>query len=197
LKRPFRLACTITLLAAFSAGPLSAADEPKNQISQYALGDQTLAINAGLFIPLFLMPTGTWLLAGNPPQLSLGGVGSLSWAVYVAPQVRIGADLGGAFAFSPNTNLLLMLPIVAKAAYVFTIYPFEIPVTFAAGINILKYVDQYYVDLLIRPGASLYWIFNSSWSFGLNLNYWLDFQFSSDYRVGNFLEASLTALYHY
>ena len=197
MKRPFRLACTIAFLAAISSSPLVAADAPKNQLSQYALGDQTLAINAGLFVPLVLMPTGTWLLAGNPPQLSLGGIGSLSWAVYVAPTVRVGADLGGTFTFSPNTNLLLMLPILAKAAYVFTIYPFEIPVTFAAGINILKYVDQYYVDMLLRPGGSLYWIFNSSWSFGLNLNYWFDFQFSSKYRVGNFLEVSLTALYHY
>jgi hypothetical protein len=197
LKRQLRLACTIALFAAFSASSLFAADAPKNQLSQYALGDQTLAINAGLFIPLFLMPTGTWLLAGNPPQLSLGGVGTLSWAVYIAPQVRVGAELGGAFTFSPNSNLLLMLPILAKASYVFTIYPFEIPVTIAAGINLLKYVDQYYTDLLLRPGASLYWIFNSSWSFGLNLNYWFDFQFSSNYRVGNFLEASLTALYHY
>jgi hypothetical protein len=197
LKRPFLLAYTITLLAAFSASPLFAADAPKNQVSQYALGDQTLAINAGLFFPLFLMPTGTPLLSGSPPQLSLGGLGSLSWAVYVAPQVRIGAELGGAFTFSPNGNLLLMLPILAKASYAFTVYPFEIPVTFGLGMNILKYVDQYYVDLLIRPGASLYWIFNSSWSFGLNLNYWLDFQFSSNFRVGNFLEVSLSALYHY
>jgi len=197
LKRSFRFACTITLLAAICAGPLFAADAPKNQLSQYALGDQTLAINAGLFVPLFLMPTGTWLLGGNPPQLSLGGVGYLSWAVYVAPQVRVGIDLGGTFTFDPNSNILLMLPIIAKAAYIFTMYPFEVPLTFGAGLNILKYTDKYYLDLLLRPGASLYWIFNSSWSFGLNLNYWLDFQFSSDYRVGNFLEASLTALYHY
>ena len=197
MKRPFRLACTIALLAAFSSSPLFAADAPKNQLSQYVLGDQTLAINAGLFIPLVLMPTGTWLLAGNPPQLSLGGIGSLSWAMYVAPQVRVGAELGGTFSFDPNSNLLLMLPIIAKGAYIFTIYPFEIPLTFGAGMNILKYTDKYYVDLLLRPGASLYWIFNSSWSFGLNLNYWLDFQFSSDFRVGNFLEVSLTALYHY
>lgn len=186
------LACTVT--------PLFAAEGSGNSPSQYSLGDQTLSINAGMFIPLFLLPTGTWLLAGSPPQLSLGGVGSLAWAAYVAPQIRIGAEIGGTFTFSPNMNALLMLPIMAKASYVFTVYPLEIPVTLAVGMNIISYVDQHYFDFLIRPGAALYYIFNSSWSFGLNLNYWFDMQFSSApnmSRMGNFLETSLSALYHY
>ena len=159
-----------------------------------------MSINAGLFIPLFLLPTGTVLLAGSPPHLSLGGVGSISWAAYVAPQIRIGAEIGGSFTFSPNMNALLMLPIMAKASYVFTAYPFEIPVTLGVGMNIISYVDQHYFDFLLRPGVAFYYIFNSSWSFGLNLNYWIDMQFSStagQSRTGNFLETSLSALYHY
>jgi hypothetical protein len=190
--------CTCVVSNSFAAGADS------GQVSQYALGDQILTINAGLFVPLFLLPTGTWLLApsesGGPPHLSLGGVGSFSWAAYVSPQIRVGAELGGTFTFSPNSNALLMLPILAKASYVFTVYPFEIPVSFAVGMNIIKYVDQTTIDLLLRPGASFYWIFNSSWSFGLNLNYWFDMQFAADpvnSRTGNFLEVSLGALYHY
>jgi hypothetical protein len=183
--------------------PGFAANAPGGQPSQYSLGDQTLSINAGLFIPLFLLPTGTWLLAPSsskgPPHLSLGGVGSFSWAAYVGPQIRVGLDIGGTFTFSPNVNALLMLPMLAKASYVFTLYPFEIPVSFAAGMNIIKYVDQTTIDLLLRPGASLYWIFNSSWSFGVNLNYWFDMQLAdpANSRVANFLEFSLSALYHY
>ena len=174
------------------------AGEPSRSApSQYTLGDQTLSITAGLFVPLFLAPTGTWLLAGSQPQLSLGGLAFLNWAAYVAPRIRVGVELGGTFTFDPNANLLLMLPIIAKGAYVFSMYPFEIPLSLGWGINILKYTDQFYVDMLLKPGASLFWIFNSSWSFGFNLNYWMDFQFSSNFRVGNFLETSLTALYHY
>ena len=172
--------------------------------SQYSLGDQTLSINAGLFVPLFLLPTGTWFLApsssGGPAHLSLGGVGSFSWAAYVSPQIRVGADIGGTFTFSPNSNALLMLPILAKAAYVFTVYPFEIPVSFGVGMNIVKYVDQTTIDLVLRPGTGVFWIFNSSWSFGVNLNYWFDMQFAqnpANSRIGNFLEVSLGALYHY
>ncbi|MGA2479968.1 MAG: hypothetical protein ABSG63_14550 [Spirochaetia bacterium] len=198
MKRPDRLVCVLVLLVlAGGAMPLFAANAQVVEPSQYTLGDQTLSISAGIFLPLFLLPTGTALLAGNPPQLTVGGEAFLNWSAYVAPRIRIGAELGGAFSFDPNQNLFLMLPIIAKASYVFTIYPFEIPVSFGIGMNILKYTDQYYVDLLLKPGASLFWIFNASWAFGLNLNYWFDMQMSSNFRIGNFLEISLSALYHY
>ncbi len=197
MKRLRSLVCVIVVL--FACTPLFAADTG-NAPSQYTLGDQTMSINAGLFIPLFLLPTGTVLLAGSPPHLSLGGVGTLSWAAYVAPRIRIGAEIGGSFTFDPNMNALLMLPIMVKGTYVFSFYPFEIPVTIATGMNIISYVDQHYIDFVVRPGASLYYIFNSSWSFGMNFNYWIDMQFSStagQSRTGNFLETSLSALYHY
>jgi hypothetical protein len=178
----------------------SAADNGSASVSQYALGDQTMSINAGAFIPLFLLPSGTVLLAGNPSQLTLGAVGSLSWAAYVTPQIRLGADVAGNFTLDPNGNVLLMLPFVAKVAYIFTFYPFEVPVSFGLGMNIEKYTSLSTIDLLLRPGASFYWIYNSSWSFGANLLYWFDMQFNSDptkTRYGSFLEFSLSALYHF
>jgi len=202
LSRVALMIMTATLVT-FGSSKAFAADAAGGP-SQYSLGDQTLSINAGLFVPLFLLPTGTWFLApsgGNgPAHLSLGGVGSFSWAAYLSPQVRVGADIGGTFSFSPNSNALLMLPIVARGSYVFTVYPFEIPITLGVGMNIIKYVDQTTIDLLLRPGVSFYWIFSSSWSFGVNLNYWLDMQFAPDpsqSRTANFLEVSLGALYHY
>ena len=188
------------LVLACAAAPGFAADAPHAVASQYALGDQTMSINAGMFVPLFLLPTGTVFLAGNPPQLTIGAVGSLSWAAYVSPQIRLGADVGGNFTLSPNANILLMLPFVAKASYIFTFYPFEVPLSFGIGMNIVKYVDKSSLDLLLRPGASFYWIYNSSWSFGVNLLYWFDMQFNTNpslSRYGNFLEFSLSALYHF
>ncbi len=106
---------------------------------------------------------------------------------------------GEYFSQSPNANPLLMLPLIA-GIYVFTAYPFEIPLTMGVGMNIVKYVAMTTIDLLLRPGASGLWIYNSSWSFGVNLNWWFDMQFAptaEDSRIGNFLEVSLTALYHF
>jgi hypothetical protein len=213
VKRPVRvLAAIVAIALAAAAVPLFADDTPASpppgtpenppsnapvSPSQYTLGDQTLMITAGVFLPLFMLPTGTALLSGNPSQLTVGGEAFLTWATYLTPQIRLGAELGGAFSFDPNNNLLLMLPLIVKGSYVFTFYPFELPVSLGVGMNILKYTDQYYVDLLIKPGASLFWIFNSSWAFGLNLNWWFDMQMSTNSRIGNFLEVSLSAIYHY
>jgi hypothetical protein len=164
---------------------------------QYSLGDQTLAVNAGIFMPLFFM---SWQPAAYSTHLSVGGIGSLQWQAYLTPNIRLGIEVGGLFALSPNSNLLLMLPITAKISYSFTIYPFEIPIYLGAGMNIVKYQDSSIIDPLLKPGASLFWIFNSSWSFGVNTVYWWDMQFAADpsqSRVGNFLEVSFSALYHY
>jgi len=178
------------LAPAFGAGD--------NAPAQYSLGDQTLSINAGGFFPLFLV-------GGSPNvgslNLSIGGVGTIDWAAYIAPHWRVGASLGGAFTFDPNFTALLMVPIVAKIQYLIDFYPWEIPLTFGAGMNIVKYSADSTIDLLIKPGTGVFWSYNASWSFGLNLNWWWDMQFtnanSSGYTAGNFLEVTLSALYHY
>jgi hypothetical protein len=198
LNKPVPFIAVLMLTFACAAVPVFSA-EGTEVASQYSLGDQTMSINAGLFVPLFLFDNN---LKGGffGSQLSFGAVGSLTWAAYVTPQIRLGADVGGNFTLSPNSNVLLMLPFVAKIAYIFTFYPFELPLSFGVGMNIVKYVDKSSLDLLLRPGASFYWIYNANWSFGVNLLYWFDMQFNKDSsltRYGNFLEFSLSALYHF
>jgi hypothetical protein len=189
------MGCMIAVMASF---PLFAQEAESGSVSpQYSMGDQTFAINLGLFLPLFFM---SWAPSTTPTNLSPGGAGSIQWQAYVTPQIRIGAEWGGIFAFSPNANIIFMTDLTAKASYVFTVYPFEIPVFLGAGINLVKYQDSLTFDILLKPGASFYWIFNSSWSFGLNLVYWWDLQFAADpaqSRAGNFLETTLSALYHF
>ena len=199
-SRLLRIAVLVVAAAAVSAAPALADDAGGAAASQYSLGDQTMSINAGLFLPLFLLPSGVVLISGNPPQLTAGAVGSLSWAAYITPDIRLGADVGGNFTLSPNDNILLMLPFVVKVSYIFSFYPFELPVTMGVGANLVKYTTLSTIDLLLRPGVAAYWIYNSSWSFGLNVNYWFDMQFNttaSDTRYGSFLEFSLSALYHF
>lgn len=183
--------------------PLLAQDAPGTDTaasaSAYALGDQALSISLGPFIPLFFLAPNGDTAATN---LTLGGAGSISWMAYVSGAVRIGAEIGGMFAFSPNMNALLTLPILARAQYVLTFYPIEVPLSLGLGINIVKYQDLATIDLLIKPGVSALWIYDSKWSFGLNLAWWLDMQFAAapnqdQSRFGNFLEVSFSALYHY
>ena len=196
-------ACAAILaLLLLSAFPAAAQETPEEETgivaSAYGLGDQVLSISLGPFIPLFYTPN----VGSEGTNLTVGGTGSIAWAAYVTGAIRVGAEIGGVFAFSrPNLNTLLMLPILAQAEYVMTFYPFEVPISLGLGMNIVKYGELKNIDLLIKPGASVLWIYDSKWSFGLNLAWWCDLQFypsdPTQNRVGNFLEISLSALYHY
>lgn len=198
VKTPRWAAIAAVLL--FAVLPLAAQETPAEEApaaSAYALGDQVLTISLGPFVPLFF-------LANNgstaPTQLTLGGAGSISWMAYLSGAWRVGLEVGGMFSFSPNMNALLSLPILARAQYVLTFYPIEVPLSLGLGMNVVKYQDLATIDFLVKPGISGLWIYDSKWSFGLNLAWWWDMQFAADpaeSRTGNFLEVSLTALYHY
>jgi hypothetical protein len=196
VKRRFLIVCLSVALALCAVVPASAAGDATPSL--YSLGDQALSINVGPFIPLFLF-------GGSPTigttNLSLGGIGTIDWAAYLSAHWRIGASLGWDFTFDPNWTLFMMVPIIAKISYLIDFYPWEVPLTFGAGMNIVKYSVDSTIDLLLKPGTGLFWTYNSSWSFGVNLNYWWDMQFTSassaGFVAGNFLEVSLSAFYHY
>jgi hypothetical protein len=197
VKIPARAVILTLVLCALPASAQDQTEPTGKPAAAYALGDQVLSISLGPFAPLFFLANDGSTSATN---LTLGGTGSIAWSAYVTGAIRVGAEVGGVFSFSPNMNVLLMLPILARAEYVLTFYPFEVPISLGIGMNIVKYGELATIDLLIKPGASAMWIYDSKWSFGLNLAWWWDMQFSktpSQSRVGNFLELSLTALYHY
>lgn len=159
------------------------------------LGDQVFQISVGPLVPLFFQS----LSGVSATGLTLGGAGSLQWNAYVTKEVRVGLEVGGMFAFSRRRNTLLMVPLSAKAAYVLSAYPFEFPISLGVGLNIVKYVDDVYVDPIVRPGIGVYWQYDVTWSFGLNMVYWWVPHISgaTDTRFGNFLEITLSALYNF
>jgi hypothetical protein len=194
-RGPFLLAWLLALGAAAGFGqseePRPPAETPVQPTR--TLGDQVLQISVGPFVPLFFQS----LDGVAPTGLTLGGAGSLQWNAYVNRQLRIGVEVAGIFAFSQRKNTLFMVPITAKGAYVLSAYPFEFPIYLGVGMNIVKYIDDLHVDPIIKPGFGVFWQFDVTWSFGLNVQYWWAPLISSreDTRFGNFLEISLSALY--
>jgi len=195
-----KTALVLCIVLAFCGG-LAVAQEPAAPATagppQYSLGDQTFSPTLGLLVPLFFM---SWQPAAYATNLSPGAVLSLQIQPYLTPNIRLGGELALLSAFSPNANWLLEASLTAKISYVISLYPFEIPLSLGAGVNWVKYLSDSALDPLLKPSVSLFWIYNSSWSYGLNFTYWWDMQFSatpSESRVGNFLEISLSALYHY
>jgi hypothetical protein len=199
-----RVAAQLLLLVLLSCvlGPLLPAQTTQPKAPEQAvvqptrtLGDQVLQISAGPMIPLFFQS----LTGVAATGLTLGGTGSLQWNAYVSKAVRVGLEVGGMFDFSRRHNTLLMVPFTAKASYVLSAYPFEFPISVGVGANIVKYVDDVYVDPIVTPGVGVFWQFDVTWSFGLNVVYWWVPHISTavDTRFGNFLSITLSALYNF
>jgi hypothetical protein len=84
-------------------------------------------------------------------------------------------------------------------------YPFEFPITFGLGVNFARLDEMLKIDPIVRLGGSARWNYSSQWAFGVNVSYWLIPQLyrasspagSDASRLGNFLEVTLSALYHF
>jgi len=182
------------------------ADEPGHQRIDYnSLGDQVFGINAGVFIPLFFQnpSPGSGEKAYSSTNLSVGGTGSLYYGAYLNNNIQLGMEVGAMFATSPNKNNFYMIPITFRATYEFQFLNnlISVPVYLGAGMNMTSYLDDFHVDFIMKPGAGIYWNHSSSWSFGTNVTYWWVPQIypsNSDYtRIGNFMDISLSAVYHF
>ena len=202
------LVLTIALLtvggSAFGQETQPPAEKPHNptkQVATYSLGDQMLSLNLGLFVPLFFYGGSAGVTGTN---LSLGGTGSIMWSSFLDNNWALGFDIGGAFAFSPNARALFLVSITPRISYVFHNYPFDIPIFLEAGIDFARLQESFKTDPVIKPGASFLWNYNNNWAFGLNAVYWWIPQVytgavvnSTETRYGNFLDITLSALYHF
>lgn len=193
-----KTAILLALLLVLSAPLLPAQDDTGEALAIYSLGQVSMSLNAGMFIPLFIQSFSGDYAKSN---LRLGAVGSLQLGVHLDNHWLLGTEVAGMYVKDIRDNPLLMLPITLKGSYFFHIFPFEIPVYLGAGINLMKLADQRQIDFILKPGFSSYWKYSSAWAFGMNFVYWLDFQSWKEdpdkARMGNFLEISLSAKYNF
>jgi hypothetical protein len=196
----FCLACLPVLGVAAQEGDQA---QPEEQLAIYSLGQQSLSISAGLFIPLFYQAFAEYGGGYAAPGLSLGGVGSLQWGVHLDNHWLVGLEVGGMFAPSKDIpeNVFYQLPITVKGAYIFHIYPFEVSLHLGAGLDVVRYASETMFNFILKPGVTGIWKYNSEWGFGLNVVYWFVPQPWADNRalsrMGNFLELSATAQYNF
>jgi len=167
----------------------------------YSLGDQMLSLNLGTIFPLFYTggPDGM-----EDANLTVGGTGHLQWSAFVNNNLAVGGEFGGMFAFTPNQNTLFMIPLAARLTYFLRAYPFEFPLSLAAGVNFSRFEENFKTDPILIPGAGVYWNYNTEWAFGLDLRWWWVPQIytgptppSEDTRFGNFLASTLSVMYRF
>lgn len=182
---------------------VSAQEESDDAVALYGLGDQTFAIHAGIVTPLFFFD-----LQGNTTRgldnLKIGGAGSLEWGSFLTNELSLGVEVGGYFSFTRLGRGLVIVPIAGKLTYFLRAYPFEFPLHIGLGGAFTKLEDDLYFGLIVKPGASAYWNYNTQWSFGLKAEYWMlpELYFGESppqdhSTIANFLETTLSIFYHF
>jgi hypothetical protein len=109
----------------------------------------------------------------------------------------MGGELGLMFIGTRGENTLLMVPMGGRIGYQFILGRFEFPLSFMIGGVPQQYLELNYFGLFLKGDASVFWRFNPSWSFGLTTAWWFVPQWSSHTVVGNFIELTLAARYHF
>jgi len=180
---------------------------PQNALNQRFQGDQTFSIAAGTVIPLFTVLLHSIDISEKEAgvtkaQLSVGGVGYLSYGVYLLPNIKLGLQLGGTFERDINRNLLYMVPLVLEGTYEFRpLSRMTIPLHLGLGINMTTWKEEFEVDFLLKPGLGAYFDWSTEWSFGVDIYYWFVPQLSSKNEqydsIANFMDITLVAEYHF
>ncbi len=200
--RKILLLTVLTLASVFSV-TAQQIESKEEYVSPYSRGSQTFTINGGLFVPLFFyFPNLADSIVSASGQLTLGGTGSIEWASFVSDRLSLGIELAGTFSFTPNDDTHVLIPLTGKVSYIFPAGSFEIPVFFGMGVTVNKIPNQVYFGTIFKPGAAVYWNRNLKWGFGISAQYWLvpEIYFgdnSDNTALGNFLDISLSARYHF
>jgi hypothetical protein len=166
-------------------------------LSGYTRGDKTFNISLGILPPLFFTSASGKTLDNH---VKLGGTGSLSYNYFLNSRMFIGGILQGSFSQTLGKNFLYMIPIGATFGYQFLLHRFEFPLSVTIGGATVQYLTFNGYWLFIKPQASGFFRFNSDWSFGLNIAWWITPQWtkvSEKNATGHFMEITLSARYHF
>jgi len=162
----------------------------------YRTGDKVFSITAGITFPTVFSGKG---MDGNPSNIKLGGMGRLIYSYFFSSHWFLGGELGGMFSGTGGKNMYFAVPFGVHFGYQFVIKRFEFPIYIMTGGAPQKYTEKDYFGWIIKPGISGFFRYDADWSFGLNVNWWMLPQWPKNGNkvLGNFLEISLTARYHF
>lgn len=179
-------------------------EKPPPVPSTYILGSQNLILRLGPFIPLFFHN----LTSGEvePANLWTGVKFGIQYQGYLSNEWSIGGEINGTLCFSPNFNILWLLPIGIKGTYTIHMYPFEFPLSLSIGICFESFIDSTRSDFFAKPEIAAFWKIDATWGVGLSVAYlWIP-QISTDEQesvqsgqsfLGNFLEISIGLSFYF
>ena len=137
----------------------------------YSRGDQTFTISLGVIFPtVFYNNMNKKDHHFNPP---VGGAGSLAYTHFLGAHFFLGGEVGVNFNYTLGQNTIFIIPFGVRTGWQFLLHRFEIPITLGVGGVVHRYLNNDYMGMFIKGGASGFFRFNPEWSFGLNVDwYW-------------------------
>lgn len=163
MKRTVLFLIAILLVAA----PLASAEKT------YEKGDQVFSFQAGVSLPgFFWFPYGgpeAGFLGGNDTHLRLGGIGSLSYMVFVSPTLCIGGALGYDFNNSNSGLLLTEIPLWFRLSWIPLQRPkFDLMLSLDLGVAFTRYNKGFFASPAAEVEVQPVFYFNDNWGLGLS-----------------------------
>ena len=168
-------------------------------------GSQLVTIAAGAQIPLFILDNNFQIVSNNDTivlsHMYMGASFTFGYQYFVKQGLSIGGTLSGSYNQTMSGLSLFILPVTFKAAYWWSLLPFELSASVEAGGQMMRYNGTGMLGAFARAGGSGCYRINSTWSVGLEINYWFVPEIhTGDYsdltRYGNFIETAVFAVYH-
>lgn len=168
----------------------------------YDAGSQMFSINVGPTIPFFTYngkdnQTLFWPGLNEPGKLEntneyVGGIGSISYQVFLNEYWALGGELGYQFNYVAGTDIFASVPINLKVSY----YPvqtgvFDLPISLAAGLNYISFKDNSKLTFSAKLEIGGMFYFNDEWGLGAiaGLNFIPEIYLTEDRKIYSGIEA--------
>ncbi len=197
------LVCQAGLLGAQEKNPEPAKPLAPATVTRI-LGDQAFIFSLGTLIPMFFIRTADGVLEAT--NLTVGAKGSIQYLTYLSSSFTLGFEITGGFAFTPNFNIYWTLPITAQISYIIPVATWSIFLNLGLGVDFESFLGYSHMDLFVRPQVAVYMPLDPTLELGLVVGYWFIPQFATaeqeankpgQTRLGNFLDVSLSLIYHF
>lgn len=178
----------VFLLAFFSLPKLSA--------SEYDKGNFTIGLRIPLNIPLFTYAQEADTEGNYHPKTYIYkemGVKNiqagleLDFGYFMTPTISIGGIFGYNFLYDRGDKLLSKIPLLFKANfYLYSKGRVDIPLSFAFGVNYMKYkssIEHFTLQFNVELGVNVFW--DDSWGVIFRTGAWLYPELYADQHKNN------------
>lgn len=194
-----RIALALMLAALCSGAAAQNSSVEYTSGGMHMKGGQAISLNAGVQVPLFVLPASAG--ATDPYPLGVGTSFGLSYQYFVADRISVGGSFTGAFNGTVGGRSLFMAPIAFKASYWWGASPMEYSASIDAGAAILRLSGNGMITPFAKAGMGAYYQVNGSWSLGGQAFWWFipeihTGSYANLTRYANIAEISAGAIYH-